>query len=536
MVLGLALIVFIAVFMPLIVKLFRLYMLERRLLELIEYALGASSIRGTDRSGARSHAVEPDELRGAFADSPISAAYEEFERRWTTARLGESIERAPIRLMDIFDERPLLPFGPRRSLLPVLPGLLLATGVFAALTGLIPSLASMAADELSGDARNAWMVTQMGLALRAAAWGFLCAMGASMLGQLIEGAFESRSFGLDAIIEGAFGSISPGELAEITRRSQQQSIDTLGRELTQFANELNERLDRGLQRIEQSTARSASLVSQEQRGALHTVVQELSLSVRQGVEHHLSELRGALQRAVEHQGSVTSGLAETFERMVENSRLQDRVARTLADSASAVEEAAHAMRGSSREMKPILEHLSSTSRGLSNTAERIAETQKVVARTAEGVRSSLEHAASGVDDQRKFIEVSLGEIRQALHGLGDGLGESLQRSLRSVDDVLSNTIGQLRDTLVENNETIDRLTIPIRAAEGSTRETHLALDRVKRRSRGAWPLVDSGNQTASQRAQRCRRTRRRDRSNDDGLLESHASNRSNDGIPAQGDP
>jgi prefoldin subunit 5 len=92
---------------------------------------------------------------------------------------------------------------------------------------------------------------------------------------------------------------------------------------------------------------------------------------------------------------------------------------------------------------------------------------------------SLEHAASGVDDQRQFIELSLTEIRQTLVGLGDGLGQSLQRSLREVDDVLGKTVGQLRDTLVESNETIDRLSSPIRAAEGSTREIHLALDRIR---------------------------------------------------------
>jgi methyl-accepting chemotaxis protein len=130
-------------------------------------------------------------------------------------------------------------------------------------------------------------------------------------------------------------------------------------------------------------------------------------------------------------------------------------------------------------MKPILEHLSGTSRGLADTAERIRETQTVVARTAEGVRSSLEHAAAGVDDQRQFIEVSLGEIRRSLIGLGDGLGDSLQRSLREVDDVLGNTVGQLRKTLAESNETIERLAGPIRAAEGTTRETHVALDRVR---------------------------------------------------------
>ena len=479
MVLGLALVSAVAIFIPLIVRLIRLFMFDRRLREWVDESTSAPIAKGNAKKVGLERSFDHEELRGLFANSPIPASYEEFERRWTTALLAEGINRAPIRMMDIFDERPLLPFGPRRSLLPVMPGLFLGVGVFAALTGLIPSLASMAADNLSVDARSAWMATHLGLALRASAWGFICAIGATLSGRLIEGAFDARSHSLDEIVEGAFGSVSPGELAEITRQTQQRSLDTLGKELTQFANELNERLDRGLQRIEHSTARSASLVSQEQRGALHTIVQELSLSVRQGVEHHLSELRDALQRAVEHQASVTGGLAETFERMVENSNIQDRVASTLADSAQALEAAANAMRESATEMKPILEHLGTTSHGLADTAERIVDTQQVVARTAEGVRSSLEHAAAGLDDQRKFIELSLVEIRRALVGLGDGLGDSLQRSLHEVDDALGGTVGQLRKTLAESNETIERLAVPIRAAEGMTRETHVALDRVR---------------------------------------------------------
>lgn len=479
MVISLALVSAITIFVPLGVRLIRLSVFERRVREWAAHSASPQFAESDDVTATPFASLDREELRDLFAASPIAASYQEFERRWTTSLLAEGIDRAPIRLMDVFDERPLLPIGPRRSLLPVMPGLFLGVGVFAALLGLIPSLSNMTADTLSADARTVWMTTQLGLALRASAWGFICAVAATLSGRLIEGGFDVRGRNLDAIVEGIFGSVSPGELAEITRQTQQASLDTLGKELTRFANELNVRLDRGLQRIEQSTARSANLVSQEQRGALHSVVQELSLSVRQGVEHHLGELNSALQRAVEHQASVTGGLAETFERMVENSEAQDRVARSLCNSANAVEVAANAMRGAATEMKPILENLTITSRGLSETADRIGDTQEVVARTAEGVRGSLEHAATGLEDQRRFIELSLGEIRQTVIGLGDGLGDSLQRSLREIDDVLGGTIGQLRTTLAESNETIGRLSGPIRAAEGTTRETHVALDRVR---------------------------------------------------------
>lgn len=467
-VLGAALVAAITVYGPLSIRLLRLYLLDRRLRD----QLG-------DAGERRPPGGATDPLREAMDDSPLAESFAEFDRRWTTAQLGEANDRAPIRLIDVFEDKPLLPFGPRRSLLPTLPGLFLGLGVFGALLGLIPSLSSLGADEAGAEAQSAWLALQLGQALRVTAWGFLFGLGASITGRLLEGAFNARAVALDELVESAYGSVSPGELAELTRQTQQKSLETLGKELNQFGTELNERLDRGLQRIEQSTSRAATLVSQEQRGALHTVVQELSLSVRQGVEHHLAELRNALQLATENQSSVTRGLADTFDRLVKNAQTQERVARTLTESANSVEEAARTMRGTAGEMQPVLDHLGTTSRALSDTADRIGDTQQVVARTAEGVRTSLEHAAEGVEDQRQFIERSLSEIRRALVGLGDGLGDSLQRSLREVDDVLGSTVGQLRDTLAESNETIERLAGPIRAAEGSTRETHVALDRVR---------------------------------------------------------
>jgi ABC-type transporter Mla subunit MlaD len=462
----------IAVYGPLITRLVRLHRLERRLSAVIDET---SPVRA--RSGPRP--VNQDAIRDLLSDSAIASAWSEFERRWQTAQLSETPERAPIRLADVLDDRPLLPFGPRRSLLPILPGLFVVAGIMGALLELIPSLASLSADDTPYSGQTSWLATQVSGALRCAVWGFLGSTGAALAGRLIEGGFAARAGGLDALIERAYGSVSPGELAEITRQTQQKSLETLGRDLTRFSNELNERLDRGLQRIEQSSVRSASLISQEQRSALRTIVQEISVTMRQGVEHQLAELREVLQRTIDHQNSVASGLAEAFEKMVENTKSQDRVSRSLNDSADAVETAARSMRDSAQEMQPLLEHLGNASAALSSTASHMSDTQQVMARSAEGVRSSLAIAASGAEDQRGLIELSLTEMRRTLVGLGDGLSDSLQQSLRDVDGSLGSTVGKLKETLAETNETLDRITAPVRAAEGTTRETHVALDRVR---------------------------------------------------------
>ena len=181
MVLGLALVATATIFLPLVVRLVRLGLLERKLREVVGGREG--------RDGATDPALR-QELREAFVESPLRETWQEFERRWTTAQITEGFGRAPIRLIDCFDERPLLPFGPRRALLPVLPGLFLAVGLFGALTGLIPGLTAPSGELGAGSPD--WVAQQLGLALRAAAWGFLFAIAASLGGRLIDGLFEAR--------------------------------------------------------------------------------------------------------------------------------------------------------------------------------------------------------------------------------------------------------------------------------------------------------------------------------------------------------
>ena len=473
-VLGAGLLAGLFVYLPLGLRLLRIGRLER-------------AVARACRTDERTTAVRRDEIAAAFSDSPLARQWDGFEARWRRAANDGVDERAPVRLIDALEDQPLLPPGIRRSLLPALPGLFLAAGVLGTFLGLTlaisgGSLADLAAE--SGDVATraetvALLVGQIGLALRAALWGILLAIGAALACHLIEGRSEAFSTSLDAWVEQVFGSLSTGELANLAVRVQRQSLDQLGSELTRFTNDLSERLDRGMQRIESSTANAANLVSEEQRRTLHTVVGELSVQVQQGVEEHLAALHIALERTVEHQGAVTGGLAATFERMAEEADVHSRVSETLERTAHSVEVAAEAISTAAHDMTPVLDHLRETGVALQQTSSRMESTHELVSRSAESVRGSLEHSATALGEQRDFIEQSLGEIRSTLAQLSSSLGEDLSQALRSVDDALSQTVGRLRETIVESNETIDRMAVPIRAAEGTTLEMQTALERVR---------------------------------------------------------
>jgi len=454
------------VYGPLLVRLVRVILLDRAVREACQL----------DDRPAEAHR---EEIATAFARSPLEAQWDDFAYRWRRTRNaapGAEGDRAPVRLLDVFEDRPIVPTGAIKSLLPAVPGLFLAVGVLGTFVGLVAAVGAGAAAD--GAPAAELVADRVGLALRSSLWGLILAMAAVVGGRLLDGAFERLADSLDQSVERAFGALTSGELASLSARAQREALGQLGNELRHFASDLTERMDRGLQRIEHSTASAANLVSEEQRSVLQSVVRELSVQVQTGVEHHLSALHEVLERAVDHQGAVTGGLAEAFDQMGENARMHARVTQTLEQAARSVEDAATSMTGTAHDLGPVLDHLRATSHSLAETAAKMDGTQAVVSRSADGIRSSMEYATGALYEQRQFIETGLQEIRTTLEHMSTGLGENLERALRNVDEALEHTVGRLRETIEGSNETIERLSGPVRAAEGTTREMQTALERV----------------------------------------------------------
>ncbi len=472
MAIGLVLVAFLLavafVYVPLLIRLWRVLSLSR-----------AVSLAAGDRD--QPTPSQRNEVMSTFAESSLESEWALFIQRWRAALTDGADERSPVRFLDVLEEHPLLPMGARRSLLPAIPSLFLAIGLLGTFVGLGLALGSEAFDP--GDAADpidtARLVAQVGLSLRASLWGIGLSIVAGIAGRMIDGAFDGAASVLDRSVQRCFPLVSSSELTAFGQRAQHESLVALGSELTRFTTDLTERIDRGLQRIERSTANAATLVSDEQRAGVQSVIRDLALQVRQGVDDHMGALQGALERATEHQDSVTGGLAAAFNQMADQSEAHARVTQTLDAAAATVDAASGSFRQTVVDFQPVLSSLRETGVSLDSTAERIDSTHVVVAQSAEDVRASLQQAAAAVGEQRDFVEVSLGEIRATLEALSTGLGENLTKSLRAVDDALGQTVGRLRETITESNDTIERMSQPMRSAEGTARELHSALERAR---------------------------------------------------------
>ena len=117
------------VYLPLVLRLFRVGRLNRALKR-----AHASAENPADNLRA--------ETARAFERSPLASQWESFSARWRSSQaLGES-DRAAVRLIDILDDQPIVASGAIKNLLPALPGLFVAMGVLGALIGFTGAVAT----------------------------------------------------------------------------------------------------------------------------------------------------------------------------------------------------------------------------------------------------------------------------------------------------------------------------------------------------------------------------------------------------------
>lgn len=291
-------------------------------------------------------------LGAAFQDSPVRAQFDEFRDRWTTVQDVSGGELSSVRLSEVLEREPLLPPGPRRSLLPHLPRLLLgATG----LGTLVPY-----ASHLS---RGHDAPIELGLPVLI--WGLGFALVALVASRWLEGTLEATASRLDRWAERAYPAAGPGELAAAFHRDQLQTIERLQTHISTFGR--------------RAGGAGGGGVSVDVEGIAHDLSQSLSTVV----EQHSRSLLQAHRKEVDHQRKAI----ESLEQVATSAR---RAADTLASSAQYLE--------------PLLDELKGAGMCLERTA-RDAVTQ--AGAHSEQMDARLGDLQNGVERIGKRVELAL---------------------------------------------------------------------------------------------------------------------------------
>ncbi len=134
----------------------------------------------------------------ALKASPIGRVGRAFIQRWRFVEYSSDPDLMPARFADLVAEHPLLPRGPRASLLASLPFLLLAFAAVATVASSILAVSSDLPADVAALVRTPGSLNVVMLALHTSFWGILLATLASITGSLIEGQFDALSEDLDA--------------------------------------------------------------------------------------------------------------------------------------------------------------------------------------------------------------------------------------------------------------------------------------------------------------------------------------------------
>jgi hypothetical protein len=297
-----------------------------------------------------------------FAGSPLARTWTDLLARRRDVGADSPGDRAPVRLADLLVEQPLVPFGVRRSLARSLPRLLMILGLVGTLAVLV--IAFGAPTQAAPPERI------VGFALRSVLWALVLGGAAHASGLILRGADEAMSARLDGLVASTYRCLTSGEIAMRGAHAQELGFERVSSLLLQVATDLGETIDRGLLRIERSTASAASLVSDKQRSALETLVTDLSTAMNGGVEAQVTSLQTSLERTNDTQGALAELIQE---QITSGAETNVRIAGTLARAADAIDEASGSMTGGATELKPLIDHMSEVALALERTALRLDE-------------------------------------------------------------------------------------------------------------------------------------------------------------------
>jgi len=434
-VVGAGLLAFVVVYLPLLVRLLRCFRLQARL------------VKATRNVSAEGHAR--DAIDSVLCRSLLKHQWEEFKRRFRDSENVES-HRSPVRFASLFDESPLLPTGWRRSLLPSLPSIFLALGIFGTFVGLtlaIPEARSNTAiDRHSVDVLTA----SLGLAFRTSLWGMLLSVLSVVAIRWLEGGFEAREERIDALVHREYEWISEGELAAQAVRAQRDASSSIRGALTDVAIQLKNILAEGLREIQESASSAAQNVSQE-------LLERLSRAVEEGVGAQVEALRAAIEKTAELQEDVGTSLALVFEQMQGAAQTHERITRQLGETAGAVEQASARLGDAARALDPALAHLREAGSSLQDTSRSMAETQAQTASAISSVRDALAQASNSLDQQRAIVETTLSELRTSMEQFSQGVGDNLVGALRNMESLLGDSLTRVSGTALEMREVLERM-------------------------------------------------------------------------------
>lgn len=274
----------------------------------------------------------------------------DFIARWSSSKDNKG--RAPVRFASTFADRPLMPTGWRRSLLPSIPGIFLALGILGTFVGLTLALNN------TGDASAAkdigkeidTLISSLSLAFRTSLWGISLSIAFVIGLRRMEGGYETEEEMIDLLVHEVFPWISDSELSYLAIEGQRSGTDQLRSALQEVSMSLENAITSGLEKIEQSTSSAANDISQE-------LIETLANALQEGVGAHVEALRVAIAETTSVQQEIGVSLALAFEEIRKATEAHSTTARSLDEAATAVETAAERLSATAAEFGPSVDHL-----------------------------------------------------------------------------------------------------------------------------------------------------------------------------------
>ncbi|MDM7995627.1 MAG: MotA/TolQ/ExbB proton channel family protein [Acidobacteriota bacterium] len=410
----------------------------------------------------------------------------EFDRRWRGAFLEEyAAALGEFRLSDSMDPINILPRVANRQLAGVIPGILVALGILGTFMGLVLGLPELKTNVQAYDtAELSRLIANITKSLSLAFWTSICGISYSILflffDRMLMQRVENEVEQLSNAVANSYRTLSADEMGRIQFNLIKNGVDTLrhlGADLASnlaniitpaFGEAVKAELAPTMQEVSVTLGKLADLMGKTQMESLKAVVEGAVGSMNSAMGEHLQNLAGTIETTVAAQHEMNTALS-AFRKQMDDSAIRQieltqttlKAADTLGTSLDKLERIANSL-GIAADQIAAAARSAETSAAAAVESHRTAlqaqkELNDAVEKQTDSLRAAREDLVSAWNATVEQARSAIYQIQEATRELGEGIGESLVKTLETFDGAAARIVGHFSGTLSQLDASIGEL-------------------------------------------------------------------------------
>lgn len=416
----------------------------------------------------------------------LAASARDFDRKWRGSYLEDyAAAIGDFSLADFLHPANVVPRMASRQVAGVIPGILVALGILGTFLGLVQGLPALgSSSQVFDPSQLSNLIGAITKSLSLAFWtsilGISCSVSFLFFDRMLIQRIENEVQWLSDIVAAAYPILPREELDRIQLNLIKNGVDTLrhlGTDLASnlanvitpaFGKAVKTELAPTMQEVSRSLARLADLMGQTQIDSLKAIVEGAVGSMNTAMGAHLEGLTASIKTTVAAQQELNNALSAFHEQIDDSAARQIELSQRVSQAADALANSLDRLENVSAVLGTAAEQIAAAARTAEASAAAATESHRRAVEAQRELRDAVENETLSLKAAREDLVAAwnatveharsaISQIQEATRELGEGIGESLIKTLETFDGSAARIVSHFSGTLSQLDASIAEL-------------------------------------------------------------------------------